>query len=61
MALKFSIQLPTDRVEAIGEFGTAEAIAEIARAIEAAGFDACFVTEHPFPADEWLASGGHHA
>lgn len=61
MALKFSIQLPTDRVEALGEFGTAEAIAEIAKAIETAGFDACFVTEHPFPSDEWLASGGHHA
>lgn len=61
MALRFSLQLPTDRVEALDEFGTSEAIVEIASAIEAAGFDACFVTEHPFPADEWLASGGHHA
>jgi probable F420-dependent oxidoreductase len=61
LALRFSLQLPTDRVEALDEFGTSEAIVEIASAIEAAGFDACFVTEHPFPADEWLASGGHHA
>ena len=61
MALKFSLQLPTDRVEAPDEFGTAEAIAEIAQAIEAAGFDACFVTDHPFPPDDWLARGGHHA
>lgn len=61
MALKFSLQLPTDRVEAVEEFGTAEAIAEVARAIESAGYDACFVTEHPFPTDDWLASGGHHA
>ena len=34
MALKFSLQLPTDRVEQLGEFGTAEAIAEIASATE---------------------------
>ena len=61
MALRFSLQLPTDRVEAIEEFGTAEAITQIARATEDAGYDACFVTEHPFPTDEWLGSGGHHA
>ncbi len=61
MPLKFSIQLPTDRVDALDQFGTADAIAEIAKAIETAGFDACFVTEHPFPSDEWLGSGGHHA
>lgn len=61
MALKFSIQLPTDRVDALDQFGTADAIAEIAQAVERAGFDAAFVTEHPFPSDEWLGSGGHHA
>lgn len=59
--MKFSLQLPTDRVGALEEFGTAEAISEIARATEAAGFDATFVTEHPFPTDEWLSGGGHHA
>lgn len=61
MRLKFSVQLPVDRVEAVEEFGTSEAIGEIARAIEDAGFDACFVTEHPFPPDRWLERGGHHA
>jgi probable F420-dependent oxidoreductase len=61
MGLKFSIQLPVDRVEEIAEFGTSEAIREIASSIEAAGFDACYVTEHPFPSDRWLAHGGHHA
>ncbi|HPG27467.1 MAG TPA: LLM class F420-dependent oxidoreductase [Myxococcota bacterium] len=59
--MKFSIQLPTDRVEALADFGTADAIATLARKIEKSGFDACFVTEHPFPTDRWLASGGHHA
>ncbi len=61
MTLKFSLQLPTDRVEDLEEFGTAQAIMEIAKATEAAGFDASFVTEHPFPTDKWLGSGGHHA
>src|SRR5207247_1106309 len=31
------------------------------RAGEAAGLDAVFGTEHPFPGDAWLAHGGHHA
>ena len=59
--MRFSVQLPTDRVEAHEEFCTAEAISENAVAAERAGFDACYVTEHPFPPDEWLATGGHHA
>ena len=34
---------------------------ECAAAAEAAGFDACFVTDHPAPDTKWLAGGGHHA
>ena len=59
--MKFSVQLPTDRVEKLEEFAQADAIAEMALAIETAGFDACYVTEHPFPADDWLEANGHHA
>ncbi|MBW2313247.1 MAG: LLM class F420-dependent oxidoreductase [Deltaproteobacteria bacterium] len=60
--MRFSVQLPTDRVEAFDEFGTAEAITEVARAVEAAGFDAGFVTDHPFPSDRFIQdAGGHHA
>jgi len=59
--MRFSVQLPTDRVNKGDEFLSAEGIAEMARAAEGAGFDACYVTEHPFPTDEWLGSGGHHA
>jgi probable F420-dependent oxidoreductase len=59
--MRFSVQLPTDRVEAYQDFCTAEAIADNARAAERAGFDACYVTEHPFPPNDWLAGGGHHA
>jgi len=59
--VKFSVQLPTDRVEQGEEFVAASAVAEMAQAIESAGFDACYVTEHPFPSDEWLRTGGHHS
>jgi probable F420-dependent oxidoreductase len=44
-----------------GEFTGAAAIAEMALAIEQAGFDACHVTDHPFPPAGWVSSGGHHA
>ena len=59
--MRFTLQLPTDKVSSPAEFLTAEAIGEMARAAEAAGFDAAFVTDHPAPGDRWLASGGHHA
>lgn len=59
--MRFSLSLPTDRMDAREEFGTAEAVAEMAAGAERAGFDAVFVTEHPIPAVEWLAGGGHHA
>jgi probable F420-dependent oxidoreductase len=33
----------------------------MATTIEGAGFDACSVTDHPFPTRSWLAGGGHHS
>jgi probable F420-dependent oxidoreductase len=59
--VKFHVGLPTDHVHAGDEFVSAEGIAVVARAAEAAGFASVFVTDHPFPEDEWLATGGHHA
>lgn len=59
--MRFSVQLPTENVSAPDEFLTAEAIGELARAAEAAGFDAAFVTDHPIPGDRWLRAGGHHS
>ena len=59
--MRFTVQLPTDKVAGGEEFLSAEAIAAMARAAEEADFDACFVTDHPIPEDRWLASGGHHA
>lgn len=58
--MKFSIQLPTDRVSQPDEFLTAQALTEVGQAVEAAGFDSCYVTDHPAPTDVWLNDGGHH-
>ena len=55
--MRFSCSLPIE-----GSFQTVEAIADAARAIEAAGVDACFVTDHPAPSAEWLSqpqNGAH--
>ena len=59
--MKFSAQLPSNHVEGGAAFTSARAIGEMAASCEAAGFDAAWVTEHPFPSDAWMASGGHHA
>ena len=61
MTISYSLELPTQRVEAVAEFVSAEAISEIARAAEAAGFAAVHVTDHPAPDAKWLDHGGHHA
>jgi probable F420-dependent oxidoreductase len=59
--MRFSIGLPTDRVEYAEAFVTGDAVMECAAALESMGFDACFVTDHPAPDAKWLAAGGHHA
>ncbi len=59
--MKFCATLHSDRVDLGDEFVSGAGIAAAARAAESAGFDAVFVTEHPFPSDQWLGTGGHHA
>jgi probable F420-dependent oxidoreductase len=59
--MRVSVGLPVHRVDLSDEFVSAQAIGELAAGAESAGFDAVFVTDHPFPGDEWLARGGHHA
>lgn len=61
MPVKLSLGLPTDKVQLGDEFTNGDAVMEMARAAEEAGFDAVHVTDHPFPEDEWMGSGGHHA
>jgi probable F420-dependent oxidoreductase len=59
--VKFSVTLPTDRVDQPDEFVTGDAVAELAATIERLGLDACCVTDHPAPDSRWLDGGGHHA
>src|SRR3954469_23838095 len=59
--MHFSIGLPTDHVRHAAELVSGEAVMACARAAEDAGFDACFVTDHPAPDIKWLQTGGHHA
>lgn len=56
--MRFSLGLPIHELEMGAEL-TGAAIAEVAVAAEKAGFDACYVTDHPFPVDRWLREGGH--
>lgn len=59
--MRMSVGLPTHRLEHYDELVSASAITELAQAAQECGFDAVSVTEHPMPADRWLATGGHHA
>jgi probable F420-dependent oxidoreductase len=59
--MQFSVGLPVDHVDAEAEFVTGAAIAEMAEAAEAAGFDAAYMTDHPAADEQWLVGGGHHA
>ena len=55
--MRYNVALPTERVDEPTEFTTAAAVAEMAAAAEAAGFDACSVTDHPFPPAAWSRAG----
>jgi probable F420-dependent oxidoreductase len=55
------VALPTERVAGGPDLISAEAIGEMARALEAAGVDACHVTDHPYPPRSWVSAGGHHS
>jgi len=57
--VRISLGLPTHRVD-VPELVSGDGVMALAAAAEAAGFDAVFVTDHPFPDDAWLAHGGHH-
>jgi len=52
--MKFVLHAPIDLIDPPGEFQTPAAVTEIARAIEAAGVDGAYVTEHPAPDAHWL-------
>jgi len=58
--MKFSMLIPVGHGNT-AEFQSAAAIAAMARALEAANVEACFITDHPVPGVEWLRADGHDA
>jgi probable F420-dependent oxidoreductase len=58
--MKISMWIPIDIDDRV-EFQNAAAAKAMARGMEAAGVDACFITDHPAPAAAWRRSGGHDA
>lgn len=56
--MHFSCSLPLDETVP-GEFQTLGAITEMVQAMDRAGLDGTFVTDHPAPSGRWLAGGGH--
>ncbi len=60
-AMLISLGLPTDRLPASPELATAKAITAISQRAESAGYDAVFVTDHPFPSQKYVTHGGHHS
>ena len=52
--MKFGLALPLGRISPPGEFQSAEAVREIASAVERAGVAAACLSEHPAPDADWL-------
>ncbi len=58
--MKYILGLPTDDVERREEFGSVEALTELAVAAEELGYEAVYVTDHPAPTPKYMTQGGHH-
>ncbi len=58
--MKFTMDIPIGNI-APGEFQTGSAVAEMAQAMDKAGIDACYLTDHPAPDAAWLHANGHDA
>lgn len=56
--MKFACSLPIDKGDG-NQFSSFAAIARMAKAVEDAGLDAVFVTDHPAPSHRWIHGGGH--
>ncbi len=59
--MKIDALLPFDRTDAAQEFLTLDAMSEIGKTLERAGFYGGHVTDHPCPTARWLNAGGHDA
>jgi probable F420-dependent oxidoreductase len=54
--MRWSLALPAEQLWPSGDD-----LRAVAAAAEAAGADAVWASEHPFPTTAWLEAGGHHA
>ena len=59
--MKLNATLPFDHTFAPKEFITMEAVTEVCKALEDAGFNGGNVTDHPCPTARWIDAGGHDA
>ncbi|HVV08187.1 LLM class F420-dependent oxidoreductase [Amycolatopsis sp.] len=59
--MKLNYQFPMRAVKHWDTWIGDRDLADIAVAAEESGFDLISTTDHPFPARDWLANGGHHA
>lgn len=59
--VRLALALPIDSPRPSRDFHNQRALAQMVRTIEEAGFDACSVTDHPYPTASWIEGGGHHA
>ncbi len=59
--MRFAITYPMHTHPYHPELATGAAVARVAAAAEAAGFDGLGFTDHPAPTQRWLDGGGHDA
>jgi probable F420-dependent oxidoreductase len=59
--VKYNLLMPMRAVKHYDSWIEDGHLADIAALAEKSGFDGVGATDHPFPDNEWLAKGGHHA
>jgi probable F420-dependent oxidoreductase len=59
--MKFAFQFPMRSMNHWDEWIAGHSLGELAAAAEEAGFDLVCGTDHPFPDQQWVKTGGHHA
>ncbi len=59
--MQFSLLMPMRATKHYDRWIEDGHLVDVARLAESSGFDGVAATDHPFPDDDWLAHGGHHA
>jgi probable F420-dependent oxidoreductase len=59
--MRFTLMFPMRAVKHYETWRAGGDLGTVARLAEQAGFDGFAMSEHPFPEQGWLDSGGHHA